>query len=157
MEHPFFAQSEATRAESVGILRTLIDRAAELGTIRYIEIPCVDASAIKSESDKADLIRGIQEVMPIAERNNIGIVFETSLPPQEFREFLMRFNHPLVGANFDTGNSASLGYEPVKEIRTLGDLIRNIHIKDRLLGGTTVPLGTGNADLNAVFRTLGEI
>lgn len=30
-------------------------------------------------------------------------------------------------------------------------------MKDRLLGGTTVPLGTGNANFEAVFKALGKI
>jgi hexulose-6-phosphate isomerase len=63
----------------------------------------------------------------------------------------------LVRANFDSGNSASLGYDPVKELTTLGELIGNIHIKDRVLHGTTVPLGTGNADFPAIFSTLAAI
>ena len=31
-----------------------------------------------------------------------------------------------------------------------------MHVKDRKLGGTTVPLGTGNADLDLVFKKLYE-
>ena len=30
----------------------------------------------------------------------------------------------------------------------------NVHIKDRLRGGTTVPLGTGNADFGRIFAAL---
>ena len=32
-----------------------------------------------------------------------------------------------------------------------------MHIKDRLLGGTTVPLGSGSADFEAVFSSLANI
>jgi hexulose-6-phosphate isomerase len=32
----------------------------------------------------------------------------------------------------------------------------NVHVKDRKLGGTTVPLGTGNADINLVIQKLQE-
>jgi L-ribulose-5-phosphate 3-epimerase len=45
----------------------------------------------------------------------------------------------------------------VEEIATLGDLIQNVHIKDRLRGGTTVPLGTGAANFDRVFESLGRI
>jgi hexulose-6-phosphate isomerase len=32
----------------------------------------------------------------------------------------------------------------------------NVHVKDRKLGGTTVQLGTGNADINLVIQKLKE-
>ena len=32
-----------------------------------------------------------------------------------------------------------------------------MHIKDRVLGGTTVALGTGNANFDSVFEELGRI
>jgi hexulose-6-phosphate isomerase len=31
-----------------------------------------------------------------------------------------------------------------------------VHVKDRVFGGTTVPLGTGNADFPTVFRLIRE-
>ena len=45
----------------------------------------------------------------------------------------------------DIGNSASLGLNPLDEFEAFGDRILNVHVKDRVLGGTTVPLGLGNA------------
>ena len=99
----------------------------------------------------------ILSVLPEAEKYNIEILFETALPPDDFRSFLEGFSHPSIGANFDTGNSASLGYHPNYEIRTLGPFIRNIHIKDRIYGGGTVPLGKGNADFVKIFQSLSEI
>jgi L-ribulose-5-phosphate 3-epimerase len=96
-------------------------------------------------------------VLPDAEEKAVGILLETDLPPLEFRSLIDRWSHPLVGANFDAGNSASLGYEPREEIATLGDIIKNVHIKDRLRGGTTVPLGTGAAKFDDVFESLGRI
>ena len=44
------------------------------------------------------------------------------------------------------GNSASLGYDAQEEIDLLGNKIINVHIKDRIRSGTTVPLGTGDTD-----------
>ncbi|MFZ4405374.1 MAG: sugar phosphate isomerase/epimerase, partial [Pseudobdellovibrionaceae bacterium] len=44
-----------------------------------------------------------------------------------------------------------------EEIGIYGDRIYNIHIKDRVLGGTTVPLGQGNADFRTVFVALSKI
>ncbi len=156
MDRPFFRCSPAAREESQTMLRWLVDAAADIGAKR-VEIPCVDHASIKTEEEKRQIQASVSAVLPLAEHHGIEIVFETSLAPAEFREFLERFSHPLIRANFDSGNSASLGFEPVQELTILGPLIGNIHIKDRLLGGTTVPLGTGHADFPAIFSTLAKV
>jgi hexulose-6-phosphate isomerase len=156
MDHPFFGISPTAQSHSVELLSRLIDAAADIGA-RRVEIPCVDHASLRTEEDKRQVVEAVGRCLGRAEQADIEVVFETSLPPEEFRDFLLRFRHPLIKANFDSGNSASLGYEPVHELRALGNLISNIHIKDRLLHGTTVPLGTGNADFPAIFSTLAEI
>ena len=60
----------------------------------------------------------------------------------------------MFGINYDIGNSASLGLNPVEEFKFIGDRILNVHVKDRVLGGTTVPLGQGIADFKTVYRLL---
>ena len=52
------------------------------------------------------------------------------------------------------GNSAFLGYRPGEEIRAYGSRIVNVHVKDRIQGGSTVPLGEGDADLSGVIKAL---
>ena len=61
---------------------------------------------------------------------------------------------PLVRVNYDSGNSASLGYDVSSELAVYGDRVGSVHVKDRLRGGTTVPLGAGHADLPALFTGL---
>ena len=56
------------------------------------------------------------------------------------------------GLNYDTGNSASLGYEINEEFSCYSKRIKNIHIKDRKFKGTTVPLGEGDVDFKLLFR-----
>ncbi len=62
-----------------------------------------------------------------------------------------------IQANYDIGNSASLGFDPDTELEAYGNKILNVNVKDRQLGGTTVPLGTGSADIQGVFQKLNEI
>jgi hexulose-6-phosphate isomerase len=59
-----------------------------------------------------------------------------------------------VGFNFDIGNSASMNNDPAKELDIYGDKLFNVHIKDRLLRGKTVPLGQGNANFRVVASEL---
>jgi len=125
--------------------------------IKILEIPLVDSSSLKNKDNENQLIVNLQEVIPFAENYNVALTLETDLPPQTFKEFLLRFDNPNVKANYDTGNSASLGYNVVEELLTLGSWIKNIHIKDRLYRGPTVPLGTGDADFDSFFTTLSQI
>jgi hexulose-6-phosphate isomerase len=54
-------------------------------------------------------------------------------------------------------SSDLLGFDPKEELEAYGLKILNVHVKDRKLGSTTVPLGTGNANINYVFQKLQEI
>ena len=62
-----------------------------------------------------------------------------------------------VYVNFDMGNSAANGFNPKEEIQLLSKDIINVHIKDRVLGGSTVPLGEGNTDFSEVFSQLQNV
>jgi hexulose-6-phosphate isomerase len=117
----------------------------------------VDNSKIETEEEVALLTECLKECLTVAEAYDIKLVLETSLNPGNFKALLQRINHPLIGANYDAGNSASLGYDPEEEILKLGKWIDNVHIKDRVLGGGTVPLGEGAVDFELVFQTLGRI
>jgi L-ribulose-5-phosphate 3-epimerase len=60
------------------------------------------------------------------------------------------------GINYDIGNSAALDFKPAEEFSAYGARVLNVHVKDRVLGGTTVPLKTGSADFDAVFAALAQ-
>ena len=59
--------------------------------------------------------------------------------------------------NYDTGNSASLGFNSKEELTMTGKYIKNIHIKDRKLHGGTVPFGQGDVNFDLFFSTLNDI
>ena len=61
-----------------------------------------------------------------------------------------------ITINYDSGNSASLGYSIFEELNILGNKITNIHIKDRLLNGFSVELGKGNANLKFLKKFIIE-
>ena len=62
--------------------------------------------------------------------------------------FFKNFDKKYFGLNYDTGNSASLNFDPCQEFKKNGSIIKNIHIKDRKKFGGTVPLGKGS--LNSI-------
>jgi len=155
MRQPFFRTTETLRRENISVLKRLIEAAAAIGA-RNVEIPLVDNSSIKTEEEETVLVLSISEILPAARAAGVTISLETDLPPGRFLAVIKRFNDPAIKANYDTGNSASLGFDAEEEVTALAPYLGNIHIKDRKLNGGTVSLGSGNANFETFFRTLGN-
>ena len=155
MKHPFHSTDSDAAEESLEILAELISQCRILG-VTDIVIPCVDQSRLKEASDRQILVRRLRSVVPLCESAGVNLALETDLEPAEFRRLLEHFDSRRVTINYDVGNSASLGYNPVEEWRAYGDRVSSVHIKDRLLHGPTVALGTGAARFQDFFRVAKE-
>lgn len=142
--------------ERMETLSWLLDRCRRAG-IERIVLPFVDASRIENERDLDDVVAVLQAALPAAERAGVEIHLETALAPAGFTELLKRVPHPFVKVNYDSGNSASLGFDVCAEFAAYGARVGSVHIKDRVKGGGTVPLGTGAADFQALFECLDKI
>ena len=153
MDRPFLRTSQTEKAELVEKMRWLLSR-CKRAKIGRVVIPFVDRSRIESDEEKIEALSILHSLLPAAESNQVEIHLETSLAPQPFAALLEQCAHPLLRANYDSGNSSSLGYKPAEEFAAYGHRIGSVHIKDRIRGGGTVPLGTGDADLPAVFHGL---
>ncbi len=134
-------------------LRWLIGRCRQLGITRIV-LPFVDASRIATEADLVQVVSVIEAILPIAEASEVELHLETSLEPEGFGRLLTALPHPMVRVNYDSGNSASLGYRAIEEFEAYGSRVGSVHVKDRLLGGGTVPLGTGDTDFAALDTAL---
>ena len=153
IERPLVRTTEGERTERLNQLQWLLGQCRQLGMNRLV-LPFVDRSAITTRAEEEDVAKSLLQVLPVAEQSGVELHLETALDPQTFRSFLARFPHRVVKVNYDSGNSASLGYRPSEEFAAYGERIGSVHIKDRKLGGGTVPLGSGDADLGAVFTGL---
>jgi L-ribulose-5-phosphate 3-epimerase len=143
----------AIQPDAVEHLKWLVGRAGILGA-RYIVLPFVDSSSLQSGLELEGLISVLKSVIPAAAQAGVELHLETDLEPNELVAVLQSVDHPLVRANYDIGNSASLGHDPVEELTLLGPRLGSVHVKDRIRGGHTVPLGTGAADLPTCFRLI---
>ncbi|MBZ0191717.1 MAG: sugar phosphate isomerase/epimerase [Candidatus Kuenenia stuttgartiensis] len=153
MDCPLLRCSPSELKERLEVLDLLIVRLNNLN-IKYLEIPFVDNSAIKDAAELEQIKQVIKPTLEKAYQLGVTFAFETSLPDETFKAFLLSLNHPAARANYDTGNSASLGYNPKEELEAYGKLVVTVHIKDRILNGGTVPLGQGNTDFATCFLTL---
>ena len=134
----------------------LLDR-CKLAGIRRVVLPFVDNSRIDGDAEEAQAVQVLRRVLGHAEKADIELHLETSLDPKRFSSLLAKLPHPCLKVNYDSGNSASLGYDVREEIAAYGDRIGSVHIKDRVHGGGTVPLGTGNAEIPVLLSQLFQI
>src|ERR1700733_4471325 len=156
MECPLVKVGAAEQENRVNKLLWLLER-CQLACISRVFLPFVDNSRIYSEAEENQVVQVLRRVLGNAEKAGVELHLETSLDPKRFAALLAKLPHSHLKANYDSGNSSSLGYDVREEIAAYGDRIGSVHIKDRVRGGGTVPLGTGDADLPAVFAALGRI
>jgi L-ribulose-5-phosphate 3-epimerase len=156
MDRPFLRTTAAEQADLIQKMEWLLSRCHAAGIGRVV-IPFVDKSRIETEEEKSQVLTILRALLPAAEKNGVELHLETALAPEPFAALMEQCPHPLLRVNFDSGNSSSHGYIAAEEFAAYGDRIGSVHIKDRVRGGGTVPLGTGDADLPAVFQGLAAL
>lgn len=156
MQAPFYKVSGEQQTVLVRDFFNIIHACSQLG-LRYIVFPLVDAGRLENLQQEETFKNIFQDAFGTLREKNVAVVFESDFEPRRLKTFLEFFPSDIVGLNYDIGNSASLGFDPDLEFASIGNRILNVHIKDRLKGGTTVPLGTGNADFKKVFAGLKKL
>lgn len=136
----------------------LADVSNQIGS-KNIEIPLLENSSLSTPSRVINFANFLSYFLRSEASGNWCVALETDLPPKELclLNYLLQWSahrNNALGLVYDTGNSASLGRHPFEDIKTYGKRIVNVHIKDRVLGGGTVPPGTGAVDFDAVFDCL---
>jgi hexulose-6-phosphate isomerase len=155
MDRPLHRADGAEREARIGELEALVERCAA-ARIRRVVLPFVDASAMRGEQDVDVVVGAVERVAPRLADTGLELHLETDFGPDEFGRLLARLDDPRVKANYDIGNSAALGFDFEEEFASYGARIGSVHVKDRVRGGTTVPLGSGDADLPGVLAALAE-
>ena len=148
---------QAAEREALGRdFRHVAEACAAVG-ISLIVVPLVDNGRLESREQEDVLVAFMSGEAKFLAEHGLRVVFESDFPPWELARFIGRLKPAVFGINYDIGNSASLGFDPVDELEVYGDQVFNVHVKDRALGGTTVPLGTGSANFDAVFAALAAV
>ena len=127
-------------------------------SVETLVLPIVAENGPESKESIARLCDFLTNIHDILKESDMRVAIECELDTRDIKciansvQFLEN-----IGFNFDIGNSAAIGNIFEKEIDIYGDKIFNVHIKDRLRNGVTVPLGEGDANLSGVFGKLREI
>lgn len=156
MQAPFWkAQGDERRALQSDF--TDVVAACSAVGASMIVVPLVDNGALADRGQEDLLVDFLLDQRSELQRQRVAVLFECDFAPQELGRFISRLPAGDFGINYDIGNSAALGFDPVEEFRCYGARVQNVHVKDRKRGGTTVPPGTGDADFETVFAQLAAL
>lgn len=155
---------DATWEENWRTIRADAQIAADLG----LKLVMFHAGFLPDDpSDPAfnKLIARLRQIADYYAEEGIDLAFETGQETAPcLKEFIGHLGRPNVGANFDPANMILYAKgDPIDALRTLGPLVKNVHVKDANLTktpgtwGEEVPVGTGQVDWKAFFKTLAEI
>lgn len=154
MQAPFWKEADpAARRVLLGEFDEVADAASKAG-IGILVIPLVDNGAIGSPSESAILRDALISRNDHLASKGIRIAFESDLPPRELAGWVEDYPTGTFGINYDTGNSAALGYHAGEEWAHYGSRVINVHIKDRVVGGGTAPLGSGACNFLDCFEAM---
>lgn len=120
-----------------------------------IEMPFVEASSLLGAGAYEGRVAALRRFLAVAKKYGVPVAVETDLPPRALAAFAQGV--PEAGIVWDAGNSAGLGYDMQEELALYGSRITNVHIKDKPVGGATVPLGQGSVDFVKLFAELKAI
>ena len=151
MDAPLHSTDLKVSTLSAAVLRELIINSRTIG-VTDIVLPLVDHSSVRDLESQDLFIRAIEPFFSYLDEQNMNLNLETDLDPTAFKNLLNQIDSDRVTVNYDTGNSAGLGYDPEEEFAAYGDRITDIHIKDRVMNGFSVCLGQGSADFSKIFK-----
>ena len=156
MDAPLHSQDNKVSKKSREVLISLIKNSEKIG-VKNIVIPCVDQSSLRNEYEIELFVKQLRKVINQVDNSEINLSLETDLPPNKVSLLLKMVDSKTVKVNYDTGNSASLGYDVKEEFTEYGDFISDIHLKDRLLNGGPVFFGTGDFNSEDFVKCFNKI
>tara|TARA_B100000989_G_C19530224_1_gene469241 strand:- start:4611 stop:5432 length:822 start_codon:yes stop_codon:yes gene_type:complete len=152
MQEPFYKKIKLKNKSKIILnLKKIITNGNKIG-IKYFIFPLVDNSSLKNRTEEELLTYEIKKLLKLLNKDS-KILFEIDYPPKKIIRFLRKFKSQKIGINYDTGNSAGLGFDFNQEIKYV-KFIKNIHIKDRVLKGNSIRLGEGNWDYKKFFKLI---
>jgi L-ribulose-5-phosphate 3-epimerase len=171
-EYPLSSSNPTVVEKGLEAMRTSLHNAKLWGAGAVLLVPAVLTRRTGYREAWTRSQRQVRKLIPLAEQLKVVIAIEECgvwnkflLSPLEMARYLDEFQSPWVQAWFDTGNVV-LGGFPEDWIRTLGQRINRLHVKDFKvsLGGqfssnccNWANIGEGSVDWPAVRGALAAI
>jgi len=153
MVHRLAGEGGEAVARSCDVLAELVVAAHAIGADRIL-LPLLETSAVDTPVLQREVVASLKQVAPVAERYGVTLGLEMELPGAEYARLIERVASPQVRAYYDTGNSTAQGADIAEDIVPLLPLLHAVHVKDRVRGGGSKPLGTGDTNFRGFFPRL---
>jgi len=152
MQSPFFKKC---LAKELKIFKIFIKNCYKLN-IKYIICPLVDNASVKTDAEEKILIKELLKLNSYISKNKVKILFEIDYNPKKLLSFIKKLPQKNFGINYDTGNSAGLGFN-FSEEKIYFSKVKNIHIKDKKLNSTSIKIGNGDYNFKNLIKYLKKI
>jgi L-ribulose-5-phosphate 3-epimerase len=146
-------ESSLALSKNRELLGELIVAASAVGADRIL-LPLLETSAVDAPELKREVVVSLKSVVPLCERYGVTLGLEMEIPGTEYAKLVESVGSSRVRAYYDTGNSTAQGADIAQDIVPLLPLLHAVHIKDRVRGGTSKPLGTGDSNFQGFFPAL---
>jgi L-ribulose-5-phosphate 3-epimerase len=153
MVHRLAGESSLALAQNRDVLADLIVAANAVGADRIL-IPLLETSAVDTRELQREVVVSLRSAVEIAERYGVTLGLEMEVPGGEYVKLVQSVGSPRVRAYYDTGNSTAQGADIAQDVVPLLPVLHAVHIKDRVRGGGSKPLGTGDANFQGFFPAL---
>ena len=121
MQVPFWKEENHKNKQLISDLKNIIHSCKE-AKISMIVIPLVDNGKIQNDLEEKYLIQELNKLKDLLREKKVKILFESDYEPNRLKNFINKFDLNYFGINYDTGNSASMGFDPLIELKTYGEL-----------------------------------
>lgn len=156
MIHRLAGGTAQARAENARALCDLVRWTRELGATRIL-LPLLETSALDTPELVAQATESIQSVCRTLAENDVVLGLEMEIPGERYAAVIRGIGDARVRAYYDTGNSTAQGFDIATDIEPLLPLLEAVHMKDRVVHGTSRPFGHGAANFPGFFSRLAEI
>jgi L-ribulose-5-phosphate 3-epimerase len=153
MDRPFAGADPEEFARLTEHLLWLLDRCRRAAIGRVV-LPFIEVSRIRTAAQEDAIVEMLRNVLAHTAEGGVELHLEIDYGPEALGAMLDKLPHAMLKVNYDSGNSASLGYDVRRELAAYAPRIGSVHIKDRIRGGSTVPLGQGDADIPGLLTGL---
>tara|TARA_B100000575_G_C23119628_1_gene647710 strand:- start:917 stop:1741 length:825 start_codon:yes stop_codon:yes gene_type:complete len=150
MKYPFY---DPNNFGNIKLMKTLIKNLNQIHVFEMV-LPLVDESKLDTNIKRINLIKNLNEIKQTLADFNLTICLETDLTYSENKELINELDTEYIKLNYDTGNSASLGFNTFDELKNNSNIISSYHIKDRKFNQGSVVLGTGDYNFEIFFNLI---